>query len=133
MGDFKKLTVWQRAYAVSLATYRLTAGFPVSERYGLSSQLRRAAISIPSNIAEGCARRGDKELIRFLTIARGSTGELECQLLLARDLGFLSPADWEALNGPAEEISRMLGGLISSLRPDETSRKGYRARHEGRV
>lgn len=116
MGDFKKLTVWRRSYELTLAVYRVTAQFPVAERYALTSQIRRAAISVPSNISEGCARRRDRELMHFLNIARGSIGEVECQLLLARDLGYLSTVQWEELNGPTEEISRMIGGLISSLR-----------------
>jgi four helix bundle protein len=117
MGDFKKLKVWQRAYSLALAIYRATNSFPVSERYSLTSQLRRGALSVPSNISEGCARRGDRELTHFLNIARGSIGEVECQLMLARDLGYLSSQQWEELNGPVEEISRMIGGLITSLRP----------------
>ncbi len=76
---------------------------------------------MPSNISEGCARRSDRELIHFLNIARGSIGEVECQLLLARDLGYLNADVWEALDGPVEEISRMLGGLITSLRAQPKS------------
>ena len=121
MGNFKKLSVWQRAYALTLAIYRATTAFPVPERYALTSQLRRAALSVPSNIAEGCARRSDRALAHFLRVARGSIGEVECQLLLARDLGYLTTAQWEELNGPTEEISRMIGGLIASLRPEPKS------------
>jgi len=117
MGDFKELAVWQRAYALTLDIYQASTAFPVSERYCLTSQLRRAAISVPSNISEGCSRRGDRELAHFLRIARGSVGELKCQLKLARDLGYLDSVHWTELNRTIQEISRMLGALIFSLRP----------------
>jgi four helix bundle protein len=85
MGDFRKLGAWQRAYKVALQIYHSTGGFPDHERYGLTSQLRRASVSVVSNIAEGTGRRNDRELARFLSIARGSVREFECQLLLSRD------------------------------------------------
>ena len=128
MGNFKKLAVWQKAYVLSLAVYRETKEFPGSERYGMTAQLRSAALSVPSNIAEGCARRGDGDLIRFLNIARGSIGEVECQLMLSRDLGYLNPAAWAELNDSSEEISRMLGGLINSLR----SKTGGKTKYQGK-
>ncbi|HKV75312.1 MAG TPA: four helix bundle protein [Gemmatimonadales bacterium] len=116
MGNFKRLEAWECAYRLTLSIHRATSTFPASERYGLVSQLRRAAVSVPSNIAEGCGRGGDGELIRFLRIARGSINEVECQLLLARDLGYLDPASWVPLDESAQKISSMIGGLISSLR-----------------
>src|SRR2546430_6003358 len=82
MKDFRKLQVWEKAHQLALALYQVTASFPRDETYGLVSQIRRAAASIPSNIAEGCGRDGDPELSRFCTIARGSASELEYQLLL---------------------------------------------------
>jgi four helix bundle protein len=72
MGNFKQLTVWNRAYELAIAVYRSTSGFPPAERFGLASQLRRASVSVVSNIAEGCGRKGDAELARFLRLARGS-------------------------------------------------------------
>ncbi len=78
--------------------------------------MRRAAVSVVSNIAEGCGRRGDRELTRFLKIARGSVRELECQLLLSRELGYVTPGVWTKLDGDPPEISRMLNGLIRSFR-----------------
>ena len=86
MKDFRNLKVWEKAHQLALALYPITASFPRQEAYGLASQIRRAASSIPSNIAEGCGREGDPELARFCIIARGSATELEYQLLLARDL-----------------------------------------------
>ena len=86
MKDFRQLKVWERAHQLTLAVYRATTTFPRDETYGLSSQIRRAASSIPSNIAEGCGRDGDAELSRFCQMARGSASELEYQLLLARVL-----------------------------------------------
>ncbi len=89
MKDFKSLKVWHKAHQLTLLVYALTRTFPREEMYGLTSQIRRAAASIPANIAEGSGRRSDGELRRFLQIARGSASELEYHLLLARDLGFL--------------------------------------------
>jgi four helix bundle protein len=90
MGDFKKLEVWRRAQNLAGTIYQLTNRFPTTERYGLSSQMRRAAVSVTANLAEGCGRQGDTELRRFVRISLGSLSELECELLLAADLGFCS-------------------------------------------
>src|SRR5437764_13829901 len=86
MKDFRKLKVWERAHQFVLAVYQTTASFPRDETYGLTTQMRRAASSIPSNIAEGCGRDGDAELARFCLIARASASELQYQILLAHDL-----------------------------------------------
>ena len=91
MKDFRQLKVWEKSHQLALTIYRITASFPREETYGLASQIRRAASSIPSNIAEGCGRDGDPELARFCIIARGSASELEYQLLLGRDLKLLQP------------------------------------------
>jgi four helix bundle protein len=116
MGDFRKLGTWQRAHKLALQVYQSTQGFPESERYGLMTQLRRAAVSVVSNIAEGAGRRNDRELARFLSIARGSVRELECQLLLSRDLGYIGSADWGVLDADTQEVSRMLNGLMKRVR-----------------
>ncbi len=116
MGDYRQLSVWKRAHGLALGIYRSTGSFPDRERYGLVAQLRRAAVSVVSNIAEGTGRQGDRELARFLRIARGSVCEIECQLLLSRDLGYLQPEKWMALDGDCREISKMLNGLIRSFR-----------------
>lgn len=115
MADFRRLKVWERAHRVVLEVYAVSARFPAAERYGLTAQLRRTAISVPSNIAEGCGRRGDGDFGRFLAIAHGSSQEFEYQLLLARDLGFLSEADHERVAGQVFEIGRMLNGLIAKV------------------
>ncbi|MCH7802387.1 MAG: four helix bundle protein, partial [Chloroflexi bacterium] len=91
--DFKGLQVWQKSHELATRMYKATTGFPGSEIYGLTSQIRRSAVSIPSNIAEGCGRGGEVELARFFQIAMGSASELEYQLILARDLQYLSHED----------------------------------------
>jgi four helix bundle protein len=117
MGDYRQLSAWKRAHKLALGIYRSTECFPAREQYGLVAQMRRAAVSVISNIAEGCGRQGDKELTRFLRIARGSVRELECQMLLSRDLGYLPNDVWAALDRESDEISRMLNGLIRSFHP----------------
>jgi four helix bundle protein len=118
MKDFRNLKVWEKAHQLALALYPVTASFPRQETYGLASQMRRAASSIPSNIAEGCGREGDPELARFCIIARGSATELEYQLLLARDLKLIQPEDYEELSAQTVEIKRMLTVLVQKLTAD---------------
>ena len=115
MGDYRQLVVWKRAHGFALKVYQSTRCFPDSERFGLTSQLRRAAISIVSNIAEGSGRRADRDHTRFLNIARGSVFEVECQLLLSRDVGYLKGDAWESLDAECREIGSMLNGLIQAL------------------
>jgi four helix bundle protein len=118
MQDFRKLEVWQLAHTLTLTIYRLTKGFPSEERFGITDQMRRAAISIESNLAEGCGRGGDADFARFVQMAFGSACELECQLLLACDLKFVAPENVrEALDG-LERIKRMLSGLLRKLKAD---------------
>lgn len=116
MKDFHDLQVWHKAHAFVLKLYPETKAFPREELYGLTSQIRRAAISIPTNIAEGCGRDGDAELCRFCLIAMGSASEVEYQLLLARELGFLSAESFEPLNRQLAEIKRMLNSFIQKLK-----------------
>ena len=111
MTDFRKLKVWGKAHGVTLDVYRATVTFPREEMYGLTSQLRRAAASIGANIAEGCGRRTDGEMCRFLQIARGSASELEYHILLARDLQFLDEEEFQKLSAHADELQRMLEGV----------------------
>lgn len=115
MKDFRKLKVWEKSHALAIEVYRTTAGFPRGEVFGLTAQMRRACVSIPSNFAEGCGRRSDGELARFATFSLGSASELEYQLLLARDLGYLEEQEAVALAGAVVEIKRMTSGLISRL------------------
>ena len=115
MQDYTRLNVWQRAHALTLAVYKATERFPSIERYGLTAQLRRAVASIPTNVAEGSARRSDPVFNNFLDVARGSASEVGYQLLLARDLGYLPASTYEALSAECVEIARMLMGLRRRL------------------
>jgi four helix bundle protein len=116
MRDFRRLKVWEKAHLLTLAVYRATAGFPKEERYGLTSQLRRSASSVPANIAEGCGRDTDSDFARFLQIAMGSARELEYHLLLAHDLQLLSQPDYTGLADDLIAVKRMLATLIRSIR-----------------
>src|ERR687898_319989 len=116
MGDFRQLTVWKSAHALALEVHRCTGSFPAIERYGLAAQMRRAAVSVVSNIAEGCGRQNDRELAYFLRIARGSVHEIESQLLLSRDLGYMAPEAWITMDATAQEISKMLFSFASTVR-----------------
>ena len=116
MQDFRDLKVWQKGHDLTIAVYRATAGFPRDELYGLTSQMRRSAVSIPANVAEGCCRSGDPESARFLQIAMGSASELEYHCLLARDLELLRAEDYEHLGSLATEVKRMLASLIRRLK-----------------
>jgi four helix bundle protein len=109
---FEDLIVWQRAHACTLGIYRLTASFPNGERYGLTSQMRKAAVSIAANIAEGFKRRSKIEKIRFLNIAQGSAEEIRYYLRLARDLGY---GDSDALGTLLEEVSKLLEAYRQSI------------------
>jgi four helix bundle protein len=116
MKDFKQLRLWEKAHAFVLELYKETKTFPREELYGLTSQIRRASVSIPSNIAEGCGRSGDAELARFCQIAMGSASEVEYQLLLARDLGFIPADKYEQLNAQLVDVKRMLNSFIQNLK-----------------
>lgn len=116
MQNFRDLKVWNKAHTVALAIYEATEPFPVAERYGLTSQMRRAAASIPSNIAEGCGRSTHADFARFLHIAPGSASELEYFLLLARDLRFLKGTRYESIVDSVQEVKRMLTALIARVR-----------------
>jgi len=113
---YNQLTVVQKAHKLVLDVYRETTKFPGREQYGLVSQIRRSAASIPTNICEGKGRESDKELARFLLIARGSLRELQYQLLLSKDLNYLEEGTHRALQKQAEEIDRMIGGMLASVK-----------------
>jgi len=115
MKDFRQLKVWQKAHESVLALCQITASFPRAENYGLTAQIRRAAASIPSNLAEGCGRGGDAESARFCCIARGSASELEYHLLLSRDLKLIRLDDYEKLDPRITEIKRMLTVFVQKL------------------
>ena len=112
MKDFRDLTVWQKAHTLTLDVYGSTTAFPKDEMYSLTNQIRRAAVSIPANIDEGCGKRGDKQLAHYLTIAMGSASELEYELLLAHDLHYLADEAYQPIQTQLVELRRMLNGLI---------------------
>ena len=121
MKDFRTLKVWEKAHALTLAIYKSTENFPKQEPYALTNQIQRAAISIPTNIAEGCGKDSDAELKRYFVIAMGSSSELEYLLLLARDLGYLSDENHQILNNDLTEVRRMLNALIQKLKTSTAS------------
>lgn len=118
MQNFRDLKAWQHSYELALSVYRITTTFPKSEIYGLTNQIRRSAISIASNLAEGCGRGTDIDFARFTQIAFGSACELECQLLLAHGLNYMQQPDFDAINEQLSRIKRMLTGLLKTLRSD---------------
>jgi len=118
MQSFKNLKVWEKAHIHTLDVYKSSKGFPREELYGLTGQMRRSSASIGANIAEGCCRKGDIELGRFLQIAMGSASELEYQLLLARDLEMMKSLDFNRLSSEVIEVKKMLAALIHKLRTD---------------
>ena len=118
MQNFRDLKVWQKGHAIVLSIYAVTADCPSTERFGFTSQMRRAAASIPANIAEGCVRSTDRHFAKFLHTAMGSASELEYFVLLARDLTLFDHAIHDRLTADLEEIKRMLAALIARLRAD---------------
>lgn len=110
--------MWHKAHALAVTVYQATSRFPSSELYGLTSQMRRASVSIPSNISEGCGRGSSAELCRFLSISLGSASELEYQVLLAKDLGFLESGVYETISKDVTEVKRMLTSYIKKLKAD---------------
>jgi four helix bundle protein len=115
MQDFRNLKVWQKAHALTLAIYRVTTQFPIDERFGFTMGLRRAAAAVPINLAEGCGRGVDAEFRRSLLLAMGSGSQLEYQLILTHDLGYLTEEDHQRLTADVVEVKRMLAGLIHSV------------------
>ncbi len=123
MQDFRKLKVWQRAHDVTLLCYSLTRSFPKEELFGLTSQMRRASVSIGSNIAEGCGRQSNADFARLLHFAQGSASELEYQCLLSHDLGLLTKDEHRKIESGVVEVKKMLSALLKSVTPRST-RKG---------
>jgi len=113
---FRDLAVWRKSMALVTGVYRRTQSFPQVEMYGLVSQMRRATVSVPSNIAEGFGRHSTSEYVRFLQISISSLFELETQLEIAHNLGYLGHEDYAALENECREVERMLSALIASLR-----------------
>ncbi len=121
MKNYKELEIWKKSVGLALATYKVTNAFPSDERFGLTSQIRRAATSVPANIAEGWGRGTTKEYIQFLLIARGSLMEAETHVIISRGLAFLTELQSADLQNQIQEIGRMLNGLIQSLRKPRTA------------
>ena len=115
MQDFRELKVWQKAHELTLEVYRATANFPREELYGITSQIRRCAASVPANLAEGRCRQSDREFGRFVAIALGSASETEYYLLLSRDLELIDPTRYEELARQAEEVKKMLTAFHTRL------------------
>lgn len=120
MKDFRGLKVWERGHKLTLSIYKITAEFPREEIYGLTSQIRRACASIPTNIAEGCGRSRDTELARFIEIAIGSTSELEYLLMLCHDLELINVSDFEFLLTETVEIKKMLITFFLKLKANRS-------------
>ncbi|MBI4654993.1 MAG: four helix bundle protein [Nitrospirae bacterium] len=116
MKDFRELKVWERGHKLTLKIYKITSGFPREEMYGLTSQIRRACASIPTNISEGCGRSRDTELARFIEIAIGSASELEYLLLLCCDLELINKQDFKLLMAEIVEVKKMLISFFKKLR-----------------
>ena len=116
MGDFRGLDMWHKARLLARSAYRLTRRLPAEERYGLTSQIRRSAVSIMANLAEGCGRGRDRELIRFISLALGSAAELQCHLILCQDLGYLTPEEAAPVEAEIGRIRRMMAVLATRLR-----------------
>ena len=121
MQFFRNIKVWEKAHALTLDVYQISQLFPREEMYGLTSQMRRSSASIGANIAEGCCRKGDAEMSRFMQISIGSASELEYHLLLARDLKMVHAEDYERLEAKVVEVKRMLASFIHKLKADSWS------------
>lgn len=117
LNSYKELTVWQKSIELVLEIYRLTDEFPKSELYGLTSQMRRAAVSVPSNIAEGYSRKHRQEYIQFVKVAFGSGAELETQVIIAKKLGLAGESEFRLAENLLNEVMKMLNKLVTTLNP----------------
>ena len=120
MNNYKELNVWQKAIELVKEVYKLTEHFPNNEQYGLTSQIRRAAVSIPSNIAEGAGRKSNKEFEHFLSISLGSCFELETQVIISQELNFINSDNCNKADELILEIQKMIRGLQKSLQPKKS-------------
>ena len=116
--DFRTLEVWQLAHKLTIAVYRSSMTFPTEEKFGLTNQIRRCSVSIEANIAEGCGRGGDQDFRRFLLMALGSASELDCELLIARDLEMLPPKTYQELSSAVASIKSMLATFARKIETD---------------
>jgi four helix bundle protein len=120
MNNYKELNVWQKAIELVKEVYKLTDNFPNNEQFGLTSQIRRAAVSIPSNIAEGAGRRSNKEFEHFLSISLGSCFEVETQIIIGQELNFANPDNCDASVKLITEVQKMIRGLQKSLQTQKS-------------
>ena len=116
MREFQTLEVWKKGHKLVLSLYKVTAEFPKEEQYGLTSQIRRAGVSVPANIAEGCGHQSEPEFARYLQLAAASTTELQYHIILARDLSYLKPEHYKELADTIEELKKMLSTFIKRVR-----------------
>ena len=116
MRDFRQLNVWAESHQLTLEIYKITKEFPKDELFALTNQMRRASVSIPSNIAEGCGRGTNKEYAHFIQIALGSAFEIDYQLLLSKDLGYLNSTVYENLSERIDKVKRQLASLLKKVR-----------------
>jgi len=123
MRNYRDLQVWSKAHSLTLDLYRISRGFPREEMFGFTSQLRRAAVSVDANFAEGCGRRTSTELARFVRIAMGSASELDYHLLLSRDLGFMKEDDFDHSSSRLTEVRKMLTAFLSTVEKTNRSAK----------
>jgi four helix bundle protein len=123
MRNYKDLVVWEKAHLLTLVVYKTTKTFPNEERFGLTSQMRRASTSIAANLAEGCGRRSDGEMGRFIQIAMGSGAELSYHFLLARDLGLIEAKVYEGLDSDLAVVMRMMSSLSHKVRSHAADEK----------
>jgi four helix bundle protein len=126
LRNHRDLQVWSKAYSLALELYRASRTFPKEELYGLTSQMRRAAVSVGANLAEGCGRRSNAEMGRFVRIAMGSAAELDHHLLLCKDLGFMADVDHRRFLANPTEVRKMLSALLDSI-TDELEMKARAA------
>ena len=118
MRDFRNLEIWKRSHKAVLLLYKVTQDFPTEEKYGLTNQIRRAGVSIPSNIAEGCGHESKKEFARYLQMAAASTSELQYQLILTHDLGYIQDDQYTELSSVIEELKKMIFVYTKRIRAD---------------
>jgi four helix bundle protein len=131
LKSFQEVEVWRKAHQLALQTYRVTDGFPDRERYGIVSQVRRSAVSIPANIAEGFGRSTTKELLQFLVQANGSLEETRYFLILSLDLGYLKKQDFDEMQKRCSSVAQMIAALGRSLKPLLAGNHGSRAASHG--
>ncbi len=125
MQDYKKLSVWEKAHELTLYTYRITTGYPKEELYALVQQMRRAASSIPMNIAEGCGRNSNLDIAHFLNIAIGSANEIDYQFLLSKDLSYIATQEYETATSKIGEVRAMLISLVTRIRQENSKLKTH--------